>query len=223
MSKRLANCRGRDLYAFWRERITQSLARCAARPARCRLLRRRLHTPTVPLACRELEGQPEESRFVVDCASLEYSRAIDRGALGAPVFTLAFPGPAVYAKQARGGVVRFAAETRARSPADFRRFTGGRAPAPPACACTGLHAPGRRPARRGLRQGAAASGRLRRRAPPSTHSFFCAQRARRARLARPARPPPQTLALPTRMAASLDQAGSPPSAGGGAEGCLDGL
>jgi hypothetical protein len=132
MSKRLANCRGRDLYAFWRERITQSLARCAEQPARGRLFRRRRGAPSASGSpCRELEGQPEESRFVVDCASLEYSRAVDRGALGAPVYTLAFPGPAVYAKQARGSVVRFAAETCARSPADFRRFTGGRRRRPP--------------------------------------------------------------------------------------------
>ncbi len=99
---------------------------------------------------------------MVDCASLEYSRAVDRGALGAPVYTLAFPGPAVYAKQARGSVVRFAAVTCARSPADFRRFTGGRQRRPPvrAEACMlprgGQHgaAGGRAQRRMGIRGGA---------------------------------------------------------------------
>lgn len=137
MSKRLANSSGRDLYAFWRKGITSSLARCAATSSSGCLCRRRPRTPDVCILCRELQAQPEEVRSVVDCASQEYSKAVDRQALGALVVTLSFPGPAVYAKQARGSAARFAAVTRAKSPTDFKRFTGRRGLR--SCLC--MHAP----------------------------------------------------------------------------------
>ena len=49
---------------------------------------------------------------------------VNRSTLGAPVYTMAFPGPSVHAKEARGWVVRFAAQTRAAAPTDFQKFTG---------------------------------------------------------------------------------------------------
>ena len=54
----------------------------------------------------------------------EYFKVVNQPTLGAPVYTMAFPGPSVYAKQARGWVVRFAAQTRAAAPTDFQKFTG---------------------------------------------------------------------------------------------------
>jgi len=212
MSKRLANCRGRDLYAFWRERITQSLARCAEHPARCRLFRRRRGAPSIWLT---LQGARGATRGEPLCGRLRLAGVLQgrrprrpgRASLhtGLPrACGVCQAGP----RQRRALCSRDLRALACRLPALHRW-----APAPPACACRGLHAPARRPARRGWRQGAAANGHSRRRAPPSTRSCFCAQRARRARPAQSPRPPLQTSALPVRTAASPDQAGRLPSTG----------
>ena len=66
----------------------------------------------------------EEPPFVVNVASQEYAKALDMGALGCPVITCAFPGPAVHAKQARGEMVRFCAEQQVVEPAGLRAFRG---------------------------------------------------------------------------------------------------
>ena len=106
MGSRLRTPRGRDLYAFWGDRIARALAEDAARIG---------------------------ARHVLDCASQEYFGAVDRRALGLPVVTPRFleerpGGPKVvafFAKQARGAMARHVAEHRLTDPSDLRGFRAG--------------------------------------------------------------------------------------------------
>lgn len=99
MGTKLANARGGTLYAFWGDRIASELH------ARLRAL-------------------PQPERFVVNVASQEYWQAVGPGldALGVSVWHVEFPGPTVYAKQARGLFCRFMAETGVSSPAQLEGF-----------------------------------------------------------------------------------------------------
>ena len=98
MSTRLSVGGAKDLYAFWAESLTQSLHdEAAAAVSGC---------------------------FVLNVASQEYAKAVRLGAFDVPVVTAVFPGPAVYAKQARGEMVRFCAENSLTSPDGLRAFRG---------------------------------------------------------------------------------------------------
>ena len=107
MGSRLANVRGRDLYAFWGDRIAKALGTDAAAAG---------------------------TDVLVNCASVEYFTAADRPALGLKVVTPSFledrpEGPKVvsfWAKQARGAMARFIVRNRLRDPAALAEFdTGG--------------------------------------------------------------------------------------------------
>ena len=119
MGSRLANPRGRDLYAWWGDRIARALN-----------------------AAAEAAG----TGWVVNCASREYFGAVDLGVLVPEVVTPVFledrpGGPKVvsfYAKKARGAMARFVMEARLAAPEDLCGFdAGGYAHAPE------LSAPGR--------------------------------------------------------------------------------
>lgn len=106
MGTRLPNPRGRDLYAFWGDRLA-----------------------------RALDAQAEETgaRHLLNCASQEYFAAVDPTALRLPVVTPVFlddgpKGPRVvsfHAKRARGAMARFVQERRIVDPGDLRAFDGG--------------------------------------------------------------------------------------------------
>ncbi len=107
MGSRLANPKGRDLYAFWGDRIAEALVRDAAAAA---------------------------TEVLVNCASVEYFTAANRPALALRVVTPGFledrpEGPKVmsfWAKQARGAMARFIVQNRLRDPAALQAFdTGG--------------------------------------------------------------------------------------------------
>lgn len=107
MGTRLATARGKSLYAFWGDRIAQLLRDDAADLG---------------------------TDLVINCASTEYFRAADRPGLGLRVITPVFMEnkagtPRIvsfYAKQARGAMARFAAETGAQDPEALKAFdTGG--------------------------------------------------------------------------------------------------
>lgn len=107
MGSRLANPAGPDLYAFWGDRIARALN-----------------------AAAEEAG----TDTLINCASVEYFSAVDRGALRlrviTPVFLDARPdgGAKVvsfWAKRARGALARFIAENRLTDPADVRGFAVG--------------------------------------------------------------------------------------------------
>lgn len=70
-----------------------------------------------------MSAQPAKERFLVNVASDEYWAVIKRqvGALGAPVYTIKFPGPSVFAKQARGLFCRFMSETKVKTPDELKR------------------------------------------------------------------------------------------------------
>ena len=104
MGVRLANDRGEDLYAFWRERIAKALRKDA----------RAAPDPTI-----------------VNLASQEYFRAVDRKALKLPVVTCHFKERgeggelrmiAFFAKRARGAMARFAIDHRVERAEDLRGF-----------------------------------------------------------------------------------------------------
>lgn len=106
MGSRLSTQRGRDLYAFWGGRTAKALA-----------------------------GQEAEngSGMVLNCASVEYFRAVDRATLGLRVVTPVFledgpEGPrvvGVLAKRARGAIARFVIEHRLRDPGALAAFDAG--------------------------------------------------------------------------------------------------
>jgi len=90
-------CAGKkSLYDYWGDRLTQMLAAEAK----------------------------DSCPFVLNVASQEYAKSVDLGALGVPVVTACFPGPAVHAKTARGEMARFCATRQLTDPAQLREFTG---------------------------------------------------------------------------------------------------
>ncbi|MCB1356279.1 MAG: peroxide stress protein YaaA [Maritimibacter sp.] len=106
MGSRLANARGKDLYAFWGDRIAEALVADAAEAG---------------------------TEVLVNCASVEYFTAANRPALGLRVVTPSFledrpEGPKVmsfWAKQARGAMARFIVQTRLRDPDGLADFAAG--------------------------------------------------------------------------------------------------
>jgi cytoplasmic iron level regulating protein YaaA (DUF328/UPF0246 family) len=68
----------------------------------------------------------EKPSWVLNVASQEYAKSVEFSGLGVPVVTASFPGPAVYAKTARGEMVRFCAERRVTKPEQLKEFTGGK-------------------------------------------------------------------------------------------------
>jgi cytoplasmic iron level regulating protein YaaA (DUF328/UPF0246 family) len=103
MGIKLANPRGEDLYAFWREKVTKAV---------------------------DKEVRAHADRTVVNLASLEYFGAVDRKALKARLVTCQFKegdGEAAkivsfFAKTARGLMVRFAIDARAERADDLKAF-----------------------------------------------------------------------------------------------------
>jgi cytoplasmic iron level regulating protein YaaA (DUF328/UPF0246 family) len=92
----------KTLYAFWGERIAIALA-------------------------ADIQALPLAERCLVNVASQEYWASVKPHAaqLGAPVYTMVFATSAtVYAKAARGAIVRFAAERRATRVEELKAFTG---------------------------------------------------------------------------------------------------
>lgn len=106
MGSRLANPRGRDLYAFWGDRLAKALDRA---------------------------GRAAGTGWLVNCASQEYFGAVDAAALRLRVVTPLFledrpEGPKVvsfFAKKARGAMARFVMEHRLDDPADLAAFDSG--------------------------------------------------------------------------------------------------
>ena len=103
MGIRLANPRGEDLYAFWRDKVARTLNAAARGHA----------DPTV-----------------VDLAGQEYFRAVDRKALKPPVVTCQFKERrdgelkivSFFAKTARGAMARFAIDGRLERAEALKRF-----------------------------------------------------------------------------------------------------
>lgn len=77
-------------------------------------------------AAEAAAGKKAGTGVLVNAASAEYWKAV-AGHLkpGTRVVTAAFPGPAVHAKAARGGLARFVAEGRVTEVEGLKAFTGG--------------------------------------------------------------------------------------------------
>lgn len=103
MGTRLASGRGKDLYAFWGERVTEAL--------------------NVVLA-------QQKAKALVNLASEEYFKSVKPKLLAAPVITPVFEDwkggrykiISFHAKRARGLMTRFAAENGMTDPEDLKRF-----------------------------------------------------------------------------------------------------
>lgn len=103
MGTRLANGRGKDLYAYWGEQVTQALNGVLAR---------------------------QRARFLVNLASDEYFRSVRPEVLKAPVITPVFEDwkggrykvISFHAKRARGLMTRFAALQAIKEPEGLKAF-----------------------------------------------------------------------------------------------------
>ena len=106
MGSRLATEKGANLYAYWGDKIARALNAQAAEM---------------------------KSETLINCASVEYFSAVDRGALSLQVITPQFfedkpGGPKIvsfYAKKARGAMARFIIERRLTDPAAILDFDLG--------------------------------------------------------------------------------------------------
>jgi cytoplasmic iron level regulating protein YaaA (DUF328/UPF0246 family) len=105
MGTRLPNPRGKDLYAFWGERITEALN-------------------------AQLHRNKSAERVLVNCASTEYFKSVRPKRLDARVVTPVFEDwkggrykiISFHAKRARGLMARFAVENRIDSPEQLKDF-----------------------------------------------------------------------------------------------------
>jgi len=64
------------------------------------------------------------AKVIINAASQEYWKAVRVESLGVPVVTVDFPGPAVYAKKARGLICRYAVKKNCKKAEDLKGFTG---------------------------------------------------------------------------------------------------
>ncbi|ABI87817.1 hypothetical protein CH72_2538 [Burkholderia ambifaria AMMD] len=105
MGTRFANARGKDLYAFWGDRITRALN-------------------------EQLETRSGVARVLVNCASTEYFKSVKPKLLAAPVVTPVFEDwkggrykiISFHAKRARGLMARYIVENRIAEPAALKDF-----------------------------------------------------------------------------------------------------
>jgi cytoplasmic iron level regulating protein YaaA (DUF328/UPF0246 family) len=105
MGTRFPNARGKDLYAFWGERITDALN-------------------------AQLKRNRGASRVLINCASGEYFKSVKTKRLDAPVVTPHFEDwkggrykvISFHAKRARGLMARFAVERRIAAPEGLKDF-----------------------------------------------------------------------------------------------------
>lgn len=105
MGTRLQNAKGSNLYQFWGSQIADYLNERSSE-------------------------QPEAERIVVNLASQEYFKAVDLKTLKAPVVECAFEDfkggkykiISFHAKRARGLMVRWAVQHKAKKVADLRKF-----------------------------------------------------------------------------------------------------
>lgn len=105
MGTRLENTKGSNLYQFWGTQIADYLN-------------------------ERSDEQPEAERIVVNLASQEYFKSVDLKALQAPVVECAFEDfkggkykiISFHAKRARGLMVRWAVQHKAKKVADLRKF-----------------------------------------------------------------------------------------------------
>ncbi|WP_395068448.1 peroxide stress protein YaaA [Paraburkholderia silvatlantica] len=109
MGTRFENARGKDLYAFWGERITHAI-----------------NAQIEHNHAKAAKG----ARVVVNCASNEYFKAVKPKKLAAPVITPVFEDwkggrykiISFHAKRARGLMARYAVENRVAEPEALKAF-----------------------------------------------------------------------------------------------------
>lgn len=99
MSNKINTSKGSSMYSFWGNLLTDSLN-------------------------SELSQALQTPKFIINCASQEYFKAIDLAVLHYPVYTVCFPGPSIHAKAARGAMVRYIVENRVSKPEQLQSFTG---------------------------------------------------------------------------------------------------
>eukprot|EP00746_Dinoflagellata_sp_MGD_P002874 gnl/MRDRNA2_/MRDRNA2_105620_c0_seq1.p1 gnl/MRDRNA2_/MRDRNA2_105620_c0~~gnl/MRDRNA2_/MRDRNA2_105620_c0_seq1.p1 ORF type:complete len:272 (+),score=76.27 gnl/MRDRNA2_/MRDRNA2_105620_c0_seq1:64-879(+) len=100
MGVKIATAKGKSLYDFWGDGITDFLD-------------------------KELKGG-DGPKILVNCASQEYWKSVSANKLSkdVKVITIDFPGPAVYAKKARGLMCRHIVKNRVKDLAGLKTFHG---------------------------------------------------------------------------------------------------
>jgi len=97
MGSKLETTRGKDLYAFWQKSLMA-------------------------------EVLAKDAKVIVNAASQEYWKAVlpkgGDSVLGKPLITVDFPGPAVYAKKARGLICRYIVQHNCKAAEDLKGFKG---------------------------------------------------------------------------------------------------
>lgn len=105
---KMSNSEGKDMYAFWKKKITKNLA-------------------------DELSTLPESDKFILNLTSSEYSKAVNFKELKVPVINPEFyeykndklKQIVVYTKKARGMMAAFAIRENIKSPEHIQAFTEG--------------------------------------------------------------------------------------------------
>jgi len=99
MASKLKTSRGKSMYEFWGDLITDAIAK---------------------------DVKAGKIKFLVNCASQEFWKAIrpKRLPAGLKVVTCDFSGPSSLVKQARGSMCRFIVTKRIKDPAGLKKFSG---------------------------------------------------------------------------------------------------
>lgn len=99
MASKLKTSRGKSMYEFWGDLITDAIAK---------------------------EVKAAKIKWLVNCASQEFWKAIrpKRLPAGLKVVTCDFSGPSSLVKQARGSMCRYIVTKRIKDPAGLKKFTG---------------------------------------------------------------------------------------------------
>lgn len=103
MGTKLQTSKGKNLYEFWGEDIAVELLKLLSP-----------HIPTNTKGNKKKGKEDINQGFIVNVASEEYWNSVKKHTTTIlseiPIFTIKFPGPSVYAKQARGLFCRFLCE-----------------------------------------------------------------------------------------------------------------
>ena len=122
MGKKLKIGEDVGMYKYWGTKLSERINRDMPPPTKA------VKSETKKTATSS-DSDDAPPQFVLNCASQEYSKSVDREALEVPVIDCVFKEPtgrtvAVFAKRARGMMCRFLIQERVNDLAGVKRFTG---------------------------------------------------------------------------------------------------
>lgn len=128
MGKKLKIGEDVGMYKYWGTKLSEHINREMPEPSKLLAKSKKNKTTTATTAASS-DGDNGPPQFILNCASQEYSKSVDRKALAVPVIDCVFKEPtgrtvAVFAKRARGMMCRFLIQERVNDLAGVKRFTG---------------------------------------------------------------------------------------------------